>query len=268
MIHMPRWIISGVTLLLATAAAWAEEPATLWSCTCAHNVADLVVPLDNYTLPVVKLWKQRHPDKRHMDITAEEALIDLVTHTIAPGTWCDDGGKGTIEYYPLGLYLVVHQRQEVHEQIVDLLQSIRKMMREMSLECKLVKTDIHGRLHKTRMPKITFLVEQDVQLNCEPKRGTRINLGVRTEPSRRSAVKVALAFEEWCKSKVIFGDQRGAVVNNIQQLETVLIVHPGQTTRLPLDGRTEDETSSYLEFTLLDAEKEEEFQGNVPRIPR
>src|SRR5207244_11263657 len=42
----------------------------------------------------------------------EDLLINLIQNTVAPNSWKDVGGQGTIQYYPLGMALVVNQTQE------------------------------------------------------------------------------------------------------------------------------------------------------------
>ncbi len=56
-----------------------------------------------------------------------DTLIDLITSTIAPQTWDLVGGPGSIEGFPTNLSLVVSQTQEVHEQIADLLDQLRRL---------------------------------------------------------------------------------------------------------------------------------------------
>lgn len=56
-----------------------------------------------------------------------DTLIDLITSTIAPTTWDAVGGPGSIEGFPTNLSLVVSQTQEVHEQIADLLDQLRRL---------------------------------------------------------------------------------------------------------------------------------------------
>lgn len=56
-----------------------------------------------------------------------DSLIDLITSTIQPNTWDDVGGAGSIAPFEPNLSLVVSQTQEVHEQIVDLLEQLRRM---------------------------------------------------------------------------------------------------------------------------------------------
>ena len=56
-----------------------------------------------------------------------DTLIDLITQTVSPATWDHNGGKGNIAASPTNLSLVVSQTQEVHEEIVDLLEQLRRM---------------------------------------------------------------------------------------------------------------------------------------------
>jgi type II secretory pathway component GspD/PulD (secretin) len=71
--------------------------------------------------------------------TQEETLIKLITTTIAPETWAEMGGKGTIAYYPTGHGLVVKQTQDIQEQIADLLAALRRLQDlEVAIEIRLV----------------------------------------------------------------------------------------------------------------------------------
>ncbi len=56
-----------------------------------------------------------------------DTLIELITSTIAPDTWDEVGGAGAIEPFPTTLSLVISQTQEVHEQITDLLDQLRRL---------------------------------------------------------------------------------------------------------------------------------------------
>jgi general secretion pathway protein D len=56
-----------------------------------------------------------------------DTLIDLITSTIAPTTWDTVGGPGSIEGFPTNLSLVISQTQDVHEQIADLLDQLRRL---------------------------------------------------------------------------------------------------------------------------------------------
>jgi len=56
-----------------------------------------------------------------------DTLIELITATIAPDSWEAVGGPGAIESFPTNLSLVISQTQEVHEQIADLLEQLRRL---------------------------------------------------------------------------------------------------------------------------------------------
>jgi type II secretory pathway component GspD/PulD (secretin) len=71
--------------------------------------------------------------------TIDDQLIKLITATIAPESWSEVGGKGTIQYFPLGHGLVVNQTQDVQEQVADLLQALRRLQDlEVAIEIRLI----------------------------------------------------------------------------------------------------------------------------------
>src|SRR5262249_17299517 len=71
--------------------------------------------------------------------TIEDLLIKLITNTIAPQSWSDVGGQGTIQYFPLGLALVVNQTPDIQEQIADLLAALRRLQDlEVAIELRLI----------------------------------------------------------------------------------------------------------------------------------
>src|SRR5438552_3396399 len=59
--------------------------------------------------------------------TLQEELIRLIMNAIAPTTWREMGGQGTIDYYPLGMALVITQTPDIQEQVAELLQALRKL---------------------------------------------------------------------------------------------------------------------------------------------
>lgn len=71
--------------------------------------------------------------------TLEKELIRLITQTIRPDSWVAMGGEGTIEYYPLGLALVINQSPQVIEEVEQLLESLRRLQDlEVTVEIKMV----------------------------------------------------------------------------------------------------------------------------------
>jgi hypothetical protein len=91
-----------------------------------YSVADLVVT-DN---PAINANAALHigtkvPTPRPQP-TCEAKLIELITSTIKPQSWSKCGGAGTIEYFPLGRSLVIHQSADVQEQVAELLEALRR----------------------------------------------------------------------------------------------------------------------------------------------
>jgi type II secretory pathway component GspD/PulD (secretin) len=69
----------------------------------------------------------------------EGLLMELIQGTIAPNSWKDMGGAGTIQYYPLGMALVINQAQEVQEEVEALLRALRRLQdMEVAIEMRLV----------------------------------------------------------------------------------------------------------------------------------
>lgn len=57
-----------------------------------------------------------------------DSLIELITKTVDPESWKDNGqGEGTIEKFETNLSLVIRQTQEIHEQIAELLEQLRRL---------------------------------------------------------------------------------------------------------------------------------------------
>ncbi|MEN6457676.1 MAG: hypothetical protein ABFC63_01995 [Thermoguttaceae bacterium] len=56
-----------------------------------------------------------------------DSLIDLIKQTVKPSSWDDVGGAGSIANFENNLTLVVSQTQEVHDEIADLLDQLRRL---------------------------------------------------------------------------------------------------------------------------------------------
>lgn len=105
-----------------------------------YAVADLVIPVDYQPRPCTVVKPQSIPGPASSQLvdpaatrprapegTIEETLIATIKNSIAPQTWSDRGGPGTMDYYPLGMALVVNQTADVHEQVAELLTSLRRL---------------------------------------------------------------------------------------------------------------------------------------------
>jgi hypothetical protein len=94
--------------------------------------------------------------------SSEDRLIRLITSTIAPQTWSDMGGQGTIQYSPLTKTLIVNQTEDVQEQIAGLLAELRRLEEQypiLCLETKVVEVGREGRERVSSSPKLTFRME-------------------------------------------------------------------------------------------------------------
>jgi type II secretory pathway component GspD/PulD (secretin) len=74
--------------------------------------------------------------------TNEDKLIGLIKNTVAPESWSDSGGPGTIDYFPLGMTLVINQTPDIQEQVADLLQALRRLQdQEVAIEIRFITID-------------------------------------------------------------------------------------------------------------------------------
>ncbi len=78
------------------------------------------------------------PKDRSKDAMAE-VLKDLIVKTIKRNTWEDMGGTGSIQYFPMGMALVINQPQEVQEEVQLLLNTLRRLQDlQVSVELRAV----------------------------------------------------------------------------------------------------------------------------------
>src|SRR6185437_2375866 len=69
----------------------------------------------------------------------EEMLIKLITNTISPKSWGEQGGPGTIDYFPLSQSLIINQTPDIQDQVQDLLQALRRLLdQEVAVEVKFI----------------------------------------------------------------------------------------------------------------------------------
>lgn len=115
---MPTGTPAGNMTSMSGAAMTSQRPATL------ANVNGVYMPA-NATPP-----------------TMENQLIKLITNTVAPQRWSDMGGEGTIDYYPLGMALVINITEDIQEQIAELLQTLRRLQdTEVTIEMRFIAVD-------------------------------------------------------------------------------------------------------------------------------
>jgi type II secretory pathway component GspD/PulD (secretin) len=88
-----------------------------------YAVADLVVPVPKRI--VVSDLASAPADPPPVVEADFEPLVDLITSSVQPASWESVGGEGLIRPFEENLSLVVRQTQEVHEEIIDVLEQLR-----------------------------------------------------------------------------------------------------------------------------------------------
>jgi len=69
-----------------------------------------------------------------------QSLIELIQNTVAPQTWNTVGGQGAIQQFATNLSIVVSQTQEVHEEIADLLEQLRRLQDlQVTIEVRFIR---------------------------------------------------------------------------------------------------------------------------------
>jgi Flp pilus assembly secretin CpaC len=82
-------------------------------------------------------------------VTEENHLIQLIEQTIQPKTWDAKGGAGIIDYYPITMSLAISQTAAAHEEIAELLASLRRELdTQVSVEVRFISVseEFIGRL--------------------------------------------------------------------------------------------------------------------------
>ncbi|HEY7425906.1 MAG TPA: hypothetical protein VH682_16870, partial [Gemmataceae bacterium] len=71
--------------------------------------------------------------------THEDMLIKLITNTVAPRSWAEQGGPGSIDYHPMTMSLVINQTPDIQDQVADLLAALRRLQdQEVAVEVKFI----------------------------------------------------------------------------------------------------------------------------------
>jgi len=103
-----------------------------------------------------------------------QSLIDLIQNTVSPQSWNTVGGQGAIQPFATNLSIVVSQTQEVHEEIADLLEQLRRLQDlQVTIEVRFIRlndtfferigvdfdfniqTNVHSPLNMTAIPTQT-----------------------------------------------------------------------------------------------------------------
>jgi len=294
-------IAASMLVLCVGSVASAEKPQEAKCQRVVYSVADLVVPVKAHEevidgsivtfgdcAPLIgQLVNQQTTElpKTESGPSLEEWLIRFITSTIAPDTWSDVGGEGTIEYYPLGLALIVNQTADVQEQIEDVLAAVRKLSRAMAFKCKLVEVGKDGKTHKKVLPRIIVWAGQPVTIavggaECKPDDKScalvGITLRVCTAQQKDATVALRLEYQKSERQRVPAFDLDGQPVVafsywDVETVEATPKVTPDKPARVPLACDAEGNPRLWLVLTVYDATYDVEtleMQRQLPGIPQ
>ncbi len=81
-----------------------------------YAVADLVIPVD-----MEPGEKKSKPESR------EQELMKLIRAAVAPESWGEKGGRGQMQYFSIGMGLMIQQTPAAHEKIRTVLKDLRHL---------------------------------------------------------------------------------------------------------------------------------------------
>lgn len=154
------YAVAAFTLFESSILAWDSPVTRPKLINKVYPVADLIVPLS--------------PTVQGQDKTLEQKLIQVIQATVEPRSWSCAGGEGHVDYFPLGMTLVVRQSSAVHEQIAELLAALRRLQDvEVTAELRFVtvsadmleKLDLSGK--EGTAPGVRLLDDTQVRLLLE-----------------------------------------------------------------------------------------------------
>ncbi len=113
-----------------------EPVPTCKSVTKVYSVADLVVPLPMAGTPMGQLAQ---PPK-----TCEAQLIEKITTAVEPKSWTKAGGKGSIDYFPIGMALVVNHDATIQAKVEQFLEKLRQVQdQQVTNELRVITVSDH-----------------------------------------------------------------------------------------------------------------------------
>ncbi len=142
-----------------------------------------------------------------------DTLIDLITATIAPTTWDDVGGEGSIQGFPTNLSLVVNQTQEVHEQIADLLEQLRRLQDlQVTIEVRFIT------LNDNFFERIGVDFDFDIDTKIDqlpPEGGPSVTIGLDPQGNPTADLDISFTQGSFGDAVPAFGGYNAASAANI-----------------------------------------------------
>jgi type II secretory pathway component GspD/PulD (secretin) len=141
-----------------------------------YPVADLIVPIEQDVGLVAGPQENSSRKQEREPKTLEHALMGLLRCNVAPESWSENGGRGTIQYFPVGMSLVIRQSPTVHERIKTLFTELRRPQEvEVAVELRLlsVSSELPPELLNPAGKGQTLLTDEQVRRLLESAQGDR-----------------------------------------------------------------------------------------------
>jgi hypothetical protein len=88
----------------------------------AENLVRLVYPVEDLV---------RYVDEEGQPLDDYDSLIEMLTTTVDPTSWDEVGGPGSVAVFEMSRSLVISQTQEVHEEISQMFQTLRRIREQV-----------------------------------------------------------------------------------------------------------------------------------------
>jgi hypothetical protein len=132
---MATWnAVAALALLVMGQALAAEEPARRQKAPPeSQALRKVIYDVGDLVLPIPRLYLGTPPSAettpRQADNAADfDSLIDLIESVVKPETWDVVGGRGSISRSKADSGIVVNQTQEVHDEIANLIDQLRRLI--------------------------------------------------------------------------------------------------------------------------------------------
>jgi hypothetical protein len=239
--------------------------------TVTYNVADLIVPIgsgENELAPFIcraskLIGAPGAPESQHTPgLTAEDLLMRLITERIAPESWANRGGKGTLQYFPLGLSLVATQTADVQEQIAEFLAELRRLQdredKEFTLETRIIDGK-PGDEDIMQLPRITFVRGQPINVSVNDTVTVRYGEGMEAPVNVGLVLRAKVTKAEGGRlrldvtlqqQKLVQPTSEGGFQLRERAHRVVQCVEPGKSVKVGLSWADRLEPCSWLILTL------------------
>lgn len=163
----------------------------------------------------------------------EVDLMELVRTAVAPASWTEQGGHGSVQYYPLGMSLVVNQTAEVQEEVQALLAALRRLQDLMSaVELRVITTT----------PAV-------FEKACKELRLTRV--AEKDQPETEGARTVAPKGKRW--TSFLDQDQTRQLLENLQHDRSTTVMQAPKMTMFNGQNAAVQSVESQFFLTSVEA---------------